>query len=120
ALGFGLVAYLLAVHIAESGAPAGRLLRRQAKVLLAGACPLPPRAGFPLLARRRGGLRAPPRRRSWRGLRPAPRPRRRRGRGGGRLGPARTGLTVRLGRRPGAVRGNEEAPARGRALLLRG
>ena len=38
ALGAGLVAYLLAVHIAESGAPAGRLLRRQWKVLFAGAC----------------------------------------------------------------------------------
>jgi hypothetical protein len=46
ALGFGLVAYLLAVHIAESGAPAGRLLRRQAKVLLAGACLLALGAGF--------------------------------------------------------------------------
>ena len=49
ALGFGLVAYLLAVHIAESGAPAGRLLRRQAKVLLAGACLLALGAGFAML-----------------------------------------------------------------------
>jgi len=49
ALGFGLVAYLLAVHIAESGAPAGRLLRRQAKVLLAGACLLALGAGLAML-----------------------------------------------------------------------
>ena len=49
ALGFGLVAYLLAVHIAESGAEAGRLLRRQAKVLLAGACLLALGAGFAVL-----------------------------------------------------------------------
>lgn len=49
ALGFGLVAYLLAVHIAESGAPAGRLLRLQAKVLLAGACLLALGAGFAML-----------------------------------------------------------------------
>ena len=49
ALGLGLVAYLLAVHIAESGAPAGRLLRRQAKVLLAGACLLALGAGFAML-----------------------------------------------------------------------
>jgi len=49
ALGFALVAYLLAVHIAESGAPAGRLLRRQAKVLLAGACLLALGAGFAML-----------------------------------------------------------------------
>lgn len=45
ALGFGLVAYVLAVHIAESGVPAGRLLRRQAKVLFAGACLLALGAG---------------------------------------------------------------------------
>src|SRR5262249_1990365 len=38
ALGAALVGYLLATHIAESGAAPGRLLRRQAKVLLAGAC----------------------------------------------------------------------------------
>jgi hypothetical protein len=49
ALGFGLVAYLLAVHIAESGAPAGWLLRRQAKVLLAGACLLALGAGLAML-----------------------------------------------------------------------
>jgi hypothetical protein len=49
ALGFGLVAYLLAVHIAESGAPAGGLLRRQGKVLLAGTCLLALGAGFAML-----------------------------------------------------------------------
>jgi phosphatidylserine synthase len=49
ALGFALVAYLLAVHIAESGAPAGRLLRRQATLLLAGACLLALGAGFAML-----------------------------------------------------------------------
>jgi len=49
ALGFSLAAYLLAVHIAESGASAGRLLRRQAKVLLAGACLLALGAGFAML-----------------------------------------------------------------------
>jgi hypothetical protein len=49
ALGAGLVAYLLAVHIAESGAEPGRLLRRQAKVLVAGACLLALGAGFAML-----------------------------------------------------------------------
>ena len=49
ALGAGLVAYLLATHIAESGAAPGRLLRRQAKVLLAGACLLAVGAGFAML-----------------------------------------------------------------------
>ena len=49
ALGFGLVAYLLAVHIGESGAPAGRLLRRQAKVLVAGTGLLALGAGFATL-----------------------------------------------------------------------
>ena len=37
-LGALLVAWLLAVHVAESGASAGGLLRRQAKTLTAGAC----------------------------------------------------------------------------------
>jgi hypothetical protein len=37
-LGALLVAWLLTVHIAESGAAPGRLVRRQAKVLTAGAC----------------------------------------------------------------------------------
>jgi hypothetical protein len=45
ALGAGLAAYLLTVHIAESGAPAGRLLRRQVKVLAVGACLLALGAG---------------------------------------------------------------------------
>ena len=49
ALGAGLVGYLLATHIAESGAAAGRLLRRQAKVLLAAACLLAIGAGFATL-----------------------------------------------------------------------
>jgi hypothetical protein len=47
ALGAGLVAYVLAVHIAESGAP--DLFRRQAKVLLAGACLLALGAGAAML-----------------------------------------------------------------------
>ena len=37
-LGALLVAWLLAVHVAESGASAGGLLRRQAKILTVGAC----------------------------------------------------------------------------------
>ena len=49
ALGAGLVGYLLATHIAESGAAAGRLLRRQAKVLLLAACLLALGAGFAML-----------------------------------------------------------------------
>ena len=49
ALGAGLVGYLLAVHIAESGAASGRLLRRQAKVLLVGACLLALGAGLAML-----------------------------------------------------------------------
>jgi hypothetical protein len=38
ALGALLVAWLLTVHVAESGAQPGGLLRRQAKILIAGAC----------------------------------------------------------------------------------
>jgi hypothetical protein len=49
ALGAGLIAYLLAVHIAESGAPAAGLLRRQGPVLVAGACLLALGAGFAML-----------------------------------------------------------------------
>jgi hypothetical protein len=49
ALGAGLVAYLLAVHIAESSASAGVLLRRQARVLAAGACLLALGAGIATL-----------------------------------------------------------------------
>jgi hypothetical protein len=46
ALGAGLVAYLLTTHVAESGADAGPLLRRQGRVLAAGACLLALGAGF--------------------------------------------------------------------------
>ena len=49
ALGAGLAGYLLTVHIAESGAPAGRLLRGQAKVLAVGACLLALGAGAAML-----------------------------------------------------------------------
>ena len=49
ALGAALVAYLLTVHIAETGAAPRRLLRRQAKVLLAGACLVALGAGFAML-----------------------------------------------------------------------
>jgi hypothetical protein len=49
ALGAGLTAYLLAVHIAESGANGGLLLRSQAKVLVVGACLLALGAGFATL-----------------------------------------------------------------------
>ena len=97
ALGFGLAAYLLAVHIAESGAAPGS----------AAAPPGEAAAGGRLPARARRGFRDAARRQPWRGLRPAPRPRRRRGRGGGRLGPARARLTLRLGSRHGPVRNNE-------------
>jgi hypothetical protein len=49
ALGAGLTGYLLAVHIAESSASTGLLLRRQAKVLVAGACLLALGAGIATL-----------------------------------------------------------------------
>jgi hypothetical protein len=49
ALGAALVAYLLTVHIAESGADAGPLLRRQAKLLIVGACLLALGAGFTVI-----------------------------------------------------------------------
>ena len=45
-LGAVLTAYLLATHIAESGAEAAPLLRRQAKMLAVGACLLALAAGF--------------------------------------------------------------------------
>jgi hypothetical protein len=48
-LGAGLMAYLLATHIAESGAQVRPLLRRQAGLLLAGACLLALAAGFAAL-----------------------------------------------------------------------
>lgn len=49
ALGLGLVAYLLTVHVAESAAAPGRLLRAQFKVLIAGACLLAIGAGAAML-----------------------------------------------------------------------
>jgi hypothetical protein len=49
ALGAGLIAYLLTVHIAESGTFSGRLLRSQAKVLVAGAALLAVAAGIAAL-----------------------------------------------------------------------
>lgn len=49
ALAVGLVGYLLATHVAESGAPAGQLLRRQAKVLFAGGCLIALGACFAML-----------------------------------------------------------------------
>jgi hypothetical protein len=49
ALGAALVGYLLTVHVAESGAAAGRLLRGQAKVLIVGACLLALGAGAAML-----------------------------------------------------------------------
>lgn len=49
ALGAGLVAYLIATHIAESGADPARVLRRQARLLAVGACLLALGAGFAML-----------------------------------------------------------------------
>lgn len=49
ALGAGLLAYLLTTHIAESGADALPLLRRQERVLAAGACLLALGAGFAMI-----------------------------------------------------------------------
>ena len=49
ALGAGLLAYLLTTHIAESGADAGPLLRRQGRVLAAGSCLLAVGAGFAMI-----------------------------------------------------------------------
>jgi hypothetical protein len=49
ALGAGLLAYLLTTHIAESGTDAGPLLRRQWRVLAAGACLLALGAGFAMI-----------------------------------------------------------------------
>lgn len=45
-LGAGLLAYLLATHVAESGAPVSPLLRRHARVLVVGACLLALAAGL--------------------------------------------------------------------------
>jgi hypothetical protein len=58
ALGAGLTGYLLAVHIAESGASGALLLRRQARVLVAGACLLALGAGFAALPAVGGGAAA--------------------------------------------------------------
>lgn len=58
ALGAGLTGYLLAVHIAESGACGGQLLRRQARVLVVGACLLALGAGFAALPVIGGGAAA--------------------------------------------------------------
>jgi len=49
ALGAGLLAYLLATHIAESGARAVPLLRRHWKLLVVGACLLALAAGFAMI-----------------------------------------------------------------------
>jgi hypothetical protein len=49
ALGAALTAYLLTTHIAESGADAGPLLRRQRKLLALGACLLALGAGLAMI-----------------------------------------------------------------------
>jgi hypothetical protein len=49
ALGAGLIAYLLTVHIAESGTKASRLLRGHAKILTAGAILMAIAAGTAML-----------------------------------------------------------------------
>jgi hypothetical protein len=49
ALGAGLIAYLLATHIAESGTAASPLLRRHGRLLIAGACLLALAAGFAMI-----------------------------------------------------------------------
>jgi hypothetical protein len=49
ALGAALTAYLLSAHIAESGADAGPLLRRQGRLLTAGACLLALGAGLAMI-----------------------------------------------------------------------
>jgi hypothetical protein len=49
ALGAGLLAYLLATHIAESGAAAFPLLGRHVKVLVVGACLLALGVGFAMI-----------------------------------------------------------------------
>lgn len=48
-LGAGLFAYLLATHVAESGAAAAPLLLRHARLLIAGACLLALGAGFAMI-----------------------------------------------------------------------
>jgi hypothetical protein len=49
ALGAALLGYLLATHIAESGADAAPLLRRHARLLVVGACLLALGAGFAMI-----------------------------------------------------------------------
>jgi hypothetical protein len=49
ALGAGLIAYLLTVHIAESGTKPSRLLRSHAKILIVGACLMAIAAGTAML-----------------------------------------------------------------------
>ncbi|HTR90272.1 MAG TPA: hypothetical protein VMI73_00850 [Trebonia sp.] len=49
ALGAALLGYLLATHIAESGAEAGPLLRGHGRLLVAGACLLALGAGFAMI-----------------------------------------------------------------------
>lgn len=49
ALGAGLAAYLLVTHIAESAADPAQVLRRQARLLAAGACLLALGAGLAML-----------------------------------------------------------------------
>ena len=49
ALGAGLFAYLLATHIAESGAASAPLLRRHWRLFVAGACLLALAAGFAMI-----------------------------------------------------------------------
>jgi hypothetical protein len=49
ALGAALLAYLLATHLAESGAAAAPLLRGHARPLIAGACLLALAAGFAMI-----------------------------------------------------------------------
>lgn len=49
ALGAGLLAYLLATHVAESGTPASPLLRRHGRLLIAGACLLALGAGLAMI-----------------------------------------------------------------------
>ena len=49
ALGAALLGYLLATHIAESGADAGPLLRGHGRLLVAGACLLALGAGFAMI-----------------------------------------------------------------------
>ena len=49
ALGAALLGYLLATHIAETGADAAPLLRRHARLLVAGACLLALGAGFAMI-----------------------------------------------------------------------